>query len=46
MDELGDVMWYFTQLVTLLDLTHDRLMMMKRDKLKEREANKERQHVV
>ena len=45
MDELSDVCWYFTQLCTMLGITHDQLMKLNMAKLKAREANKERQHV-
>lgn len=45
--ELGDVLWYLTQLAKLLDLTLDELMQLNMDKLKAREANDGagRQHV-
>ena len=44
-DELGDVFWYFTQLCTLLGVTHDELMRLNMAKLREREAEGGRQHV-
>lgn len=43
--ELGDVFWYFTQLCTMLGMTHDDLMRLNMDKLKKREAEGGRQHV-
>jgi len=45
MGELGDVFWYFTQLCTMLGVTHDQLMSLNMAKLKEREAKGGRQHV-
>lgn len=44
-DELGDVFWYFTQLCTILGVTHDELMRINMAKLEKREAEGGRQHV-
>ena len=44
-DELGDVMWYLTQLAGMLGLTHYELMQLNMQKLREREATGGRQHV-
>lgn len=46
-DELGDVMWYFTQLCILMGRSHDAIMALNMHKLRAREANDGagRQHV-
>lgn len=44
-DELGDVFWYFTQLCTVLGVTHDQLIRINMLKLIKREAEGGRQHV-
>lgn len=46
-DELGDVLWYLTQLANILGLTIPELMSLNMRKLRAREANggKGRQHV-
>ena len=47
-DELGDVLWYFTQLIDLLGMDMETLMYMNKTKLEAREANDGagRQHVT
>ncbi len=44
-EELGDLLWYVTQSAKLLGLTVPELMRLNMDKLIEREAKGERQHV-